>query len=610
MVLLSMAAATYAAQAFLAIVAGRHLYGDGSWFLVKMLSENHVAIWNAHGWRDFFVGRFGAFAYQEYPTLLAARLHVRNPQLLSLIYGTTLFSFKPLSILLCYHFARDKRLVIFPLLTLFAVTINSEVYLVSETHLMTALFWPALFGVLFCRELKGFDLAAMIVVSAPLLVCYETMVAFGVFLCGACIYRYLAIARSSREKWLTGVFFCWYSTGVVLAVLSLIFPRDATQKQDFLRSLLFVFRNDHIGARVSCVILVLCALIVLIPERFRTALSAVTAIAIVCSLAIPVYIIRHPQLTHFGAHILARTMNSNVPLVLACVFMALFFHLIRIGTNQYKRLFVVAAVLGLCQCGWSMIATMQWSNMLTVLRAELRTHSGPVPLEETPLYQWTVDGQPMRGLHAEWPLMSLSILYSDNRSVRAIIVPPARSFLPFDPFAAASLPDLSRFRIRYDDYREFLAQQWQYRLGETLTFTRGGSAALFMRGNWQGAEDWATWGGDSDFGLDLPISPGELPKTLLLSAMVAPNLSLNYPDLAVQVEVNNVALGTWRFQYSPDVFTTRTVQIPRDVLTLSNPVQIRFHAVGMVRSPTEMGKGQDPRKLSLAFVKLTLAGTE
>ena len=610
MVLLSMAAATYVAQLFLAIVAGRHLYGDGSWFLIKMLSENHVAIWNVHGWHDFFVGRFGAFAYQEYPTLLAARLHVRNPKLLSLIYGTTLFSFKPLSILLCYRFARDKRLVIFPLLTLFAVTMNSEVYLVSETHLMTALFWPALFGLLFCRELKGFNLVAMIVVSAPLLLCYEAMAIYSPFLCAACVYRYFAIANCRRERWLCGIFFVWYGVSTVLAVLAIVFPRDASNREGFLRSLLFIFRHNHVSARVSCIILVLCGLIILIPERFRKALNGLTALAVLCSLAIPVYIIRHPQLTHFGMHILARTMNASVPLVLTCAFVVVFLHLMRIGMAQYKKLFVVAAVLGMCQCGWSMVATMQWSNMLTMLRAELRTHSGPLPLEQTSLYQSTVDGQPMRNLHADWPVMSLSILYSDDRMVRTIILPPPTAFLPFDPFAAALLPDLSHYGIRYDVYREVLAHRWQYSLGETLTFTRGGSAALFMRGSWQNAEDWATWGGGPDFGLDLPISDERLPKTVLLTAMVAPNLSPSYRELAVQVLVNNVALDTWTFEYSPDIFTTRAVQIPRDVLALSNPVQIRFRALGPVHSPSEMGKGQDPRKLSLAFVKLKLSGAQ
>ncbi len=450
MLLLATAAGAYFAQAFLATVAGRHLYGDGSWYLVRMLSENQVTILNA-GWHDFFSGRFGSFAYQEFPTLLAGRLHVRNPKLLSLIYGATLFSFKPLSILLCYRFARDKRLVIFPVLTLFAITMNSEVYLVTETHLMTALFWPALFGLLFCREFEGFDLVAMIAVSAPLLLCYEAMAIYSPVLCAACVYRYFAIAKSTREKWLSWTFFVWFTASTVLAVLAIVFPRDLSQREGFLKSVLFVFRNDHIGARVSCVVLVLCAVVVLIPERFRTALNAVTVVAMACSLAIPVYIIRHPQLTHFGTHILARTMNSNAPLILTCVFVALFFHRMRIGTNQYTRLFVIAAVLGICQCGWSMIATMEWSNMLTVLRAELRTHSGPVPLEQTALYQTTIDGQPMRNLYADWPVISLSILYSDNRTVQTIIF-PSGGFRPFDPYSESSLPNLQRCGITYAPY--------------------------------------------------------------------------------------------------------------------------------------------------------------
>jgi hypothetical protein len=459
MLLLAMAAAAYGAQVFLAIVTGRHLYGDGSWFLVKMLSENHVAVWNVAGWRDFFDGRFGAFAYQEYPTLLAVRLHVHNPKLLSLIYGLTLFSFKPISILLCYRFARDKRMIIFPLLTLFAITMNSEVYLVTETHLMSALFWPALFGLIYRRRFGPLDLAAMIVVSAPLLVCYESMAIYGLILCAACIYRYFAVAGSRRERWLSWVFFAWYALGVLFAALAIVFPRDLTNRNGFLRSMLFVLHNDHIGARVSCIVLILCAMIVLIPERYRTLQNGLAGIAVLCSLAIPAYIVLYPQATHFGTHVIARTMNASAPLVLAIGFVTLHFHLLRVGTAKYQRLFVIAAVLGICQSGWSMVATTQWSNMLTVLRAELRTHSGPVAFEGTPLSELAVDGQPMRELHASWPLISLSILYSDRRTVQTILLPPAGGFQPFDPNNPAALPDLKRFGFSYAPYLAALAAQ-------------------------------------------------------------------------------------------------------------------------------------------------------
>jgi hypothetical protein len=459
MLLLAMAAAAYGSQAVLAIVTGRHLYGDGSWFLVKMLSENHVAVWNIHGWRDFFVGRFGAFAYQEYPTLLAARLHVHNPKLLSLIYGVTLFSFKPLSILLCYRFARDKRLVIFPLLTLFAITMNSEVYLISETHLMSALFWPALFGLMYRREFRPLDLAAMVLVSAPLLVCYESMALYGVILCGACVYRYFAVVDSRRERWLSWIFFSWYGLGTLFAVLAIVFPRDVANRQGFLKSMLFVLHNDHIGARVSCAVLVLCALIVLVPEGYRIVLNGFVGIAVLCSLAIPLRIVLHPETTHFGTHVIARTMNASAPLALAAAFLALHFHLLQVGTVKYQRLFVIATVLGMCQSGWSMVASTQWSNMLTLLRVELQTHSGPVAFDDTLLSQVVVNGQPIRNLHADWPLMSLSILYSDRRTVQTILLPPAGGFEPFNPNSAATLPDLKRFGFSYDPYLAALSER-------------------------------------------------------------------------------------------------------------------------------------------------------
>ena len=243
-----MAAALYVSQAALAVVYGRHLFNDGAWFVVKMLSENHIAIWNPHGWHDFYVGRFGAFAYQEFPTLLASRLRVRNPQTLIWIYGATLYSFKPLGILLCYGFARDKRLVIFPVLTLFAVSMNSEAYLISETHLMTALFWAALFG-LICRrrEFNSLDLAAMILVSAPLLLCYETMAVYGLILCAACVYRYFAVANSRREKWLCWIFFAWYGLGAIFGALAIVFPRDPSNRNGFLQGISCVPHRTHRG---------------------------------------------------------------------------------------------------------------------------------------------------------------------------------------------------------------------------------------------------------------------------------------------------------------------------------------------------------------------------
>ena len=139
--LTSAAVGAYLIHILYAVFVSRHLFGDGAWFLLKMLVENHVARWYSSLSRDFFVSRFGAFFCHEYPTLLASRLGVTDLGTLSSVYGLTLFVFKPLSLLLCYVFSPDKRAILFPLLGLFAGSINAEAYMVSETHLFASLFW-------------------------------------------------------------------------------------------------------------------------------------------------------------------------------------------------------------------------------------------------------------------------------------------------------------------------------------------------------------------------------------------------------------------------------------------------------------------------------------
>jgi hypothetical protein len=603
-ILLAMAAAMYLAQAALSVVSGLHLFNDGAWHLVKMLSENHVAIWNAHGWRDFYFGRFGTLFYQQYPTVVASRLHVRNPQVLIWIFGATLYSFKPLSILLCYRFARDKRLLIFPVLTLVAVSMNSDAYIVSETHLMTALFWPALFGLLFCPEFKGLDLAAIVVVSAPLILCYETMCAFGLFLCAGCVYRLLVIAKSRREQWLGWLLLVWFALGAVFGTLGIIFPRDLTNREGFRQGLFFMFHLDHIGARISCFVLVICVLIVLLPERYRKTINVLTAIAAASSLEIPLYILRHPERTHLGTQVAARTVNATVTLALAVAFVAVFFHLLRVGTFQYSRLFVIAAALGICQAAWMAIVTTQWTDMIMLLRSELRTHTGAIPFESSQLAQWTLDGQPIRTLTAEWAMPALSIMYSDNSVVKSMIVPEPGHVSCFDPWLASTLPKLQRFGF---DYRPYLAASANrsYDLGEWISFGEEDATAIRKDRGWWNTEPWGTW--SSDEAAVTVNLPGPAASDLFLESVVRSYVNEKNPDVQVEVLVNNVPAGEWKFHYKPgaDAYEQRDLVISQEALNRKHPPVILFLVSG-ARSPSELGLGGDPRKLGFAAVKMRL----
>jgi hypothetical protein len=482
---------------------------------------------------------------------------------------------------------------------------NSEGYLISETHLMSALFWAALFGLLCQREFGWFDLAAMTVVSAPLILCYETMAVFGLVLVGACIYRVLAIAKSPQEKWLTMVFGTWYGLGVVFAILAIIFPRDPTQRADFVKGLLFVFHYRHIGARVSWIVLILCALIVAIPAIYKKTLDVLAGLAIICSLGIPAFILLHPELTSLDEHIVARTMNASVPLALAAAFLAVYFGLVQVDTGKYKRLFVMVAVLGICQSAWSLVASSQWSNMLMVLRSELRTHTGPVPFENSLLSRSTLDGQPMRAMHAEWPLISLSIFYADEGKVQAILLPLTTSFHPFDPHISSALPRLERFHIDYSQYLAVLPKTGPYELGQWIDFGDGGNAIPYETGGWWNPEPWGTWTTEHaglmiDFG-------GEVKTDLVMDAIATAFVNERNPAVDVEVLVNDMPAGEWNFRFKNGAleYQTYRMMLSQKALNKELPVVIRFRVMG-AGSPAAVGLSGDSRLLGLALRRLRL----
>ena len=471
-VLLSAAGTAYLLHVLYAVFVSRHLFGDASWFLLKMLSENHVARWYTD-YRDFYVGRYGAFAFQEYPTLLFSRLGITSLATLSTIYGVTLFGFKPFSLVLCYHFSKDKRAVVFPLLTLFAGSINSEAYIVSETHLFVALFWPALIILLSADSISGATLAILAPLSAPLILCYESMAVYGVILGAACLYRARGISRSRRERIACWIFCGWYLLGAVLAILAIVRHRDPVNRSGFLRSMFLVLRYGDIAAWVSCVVLALVTIVLLGRIRSRGELRRLVALSAALSSLIVLQIVAWPGQTNFGLHVMARSMNVLVPLLVVPLYLLWHSGRLAIDPAKFRAVLLITACLGIAQSTWNILASSEWSNMLTQMRTEVRNNRGVIPLEESAMSRRTIDGAPIRRLHGDWPVLPLSIILADAGNVSAMIDPGSEPFRPFDPYVAGSLPALQRYGVRYDTYLKALSDAKQRELSaEVLTTER------------------------------------------------------------------------------------------------------------------------------------------
>ena len=454
-VLLSAACTAYLLHVIYAVFVSRHLFGDASWFLLKMLSENHVAHWYTD-YRDFYVGRYGAFVFQDYPTLFLSRLGITSLATLSAIYGVTLFAFKPLSLVLCYRFSKDKRAVVFPLLTLFAGSINSEAYIVSETHLFVALFWPALIILLDADSISGTTLATLAVLSAPLILCYESMAVYGVILAAACLFRSRGVGRPKGELVACWILCGWYLLGVVCALLSILNPRDPVNRSGFLKGIFLLLRYGNVAAWVSWILLGVVAVVLLARIRRNKELRRLVALSAALASLILLQILAFPAQTSFGFQFMARSMNVIVPLLVVPLYLLWHFGRLKIDPVQFRAVFAITACLGISQGAWNVLASTQWSNMLTLMRTEVRSSSGAIPLERSVMFRRSVGGAPIRRLNGDWPLLPLSIILADAGDVRAMIDPGPKPFRPFDPYIADSLPALQRYGVHYDRYLQAL----------------------------------------------------------------------------------------------------------------------------------------------------------
>lgn len=581
-----------------------HLYADGSWWLVRIASTRSWYFWIADWHRQWFQSRAFTILAEQTPVVLATRLGVHSLHALSLIFGATLYSHALISLYICYRYTARRWYLLFPLLSLYAGSMNVEALQVSDSHFALSLYWPVLFILLFREELKGATRILLLALSIPLVLTYESTLFFGVILAGVCIWR---IKKYSHARAFTAGVAVWYLVCAGVAATAILIPFDPRNKSGFVNGLMGVLHSDHLGAKVSVLVLLSCALLLLTTVNYSRVqnLLAVVGIAAVLYEVFRVLVGKAP--VTLDSQVGARSLNLLVPLAVTGLLLFVLVGLLQPDRRAIQLVAVLVGALGIGQAFYGIGCLIRWQGMLATLRYELMLHEGPIPFGSSVMSRDQLGPLHLRDLHATWPLLPLSLYEAEHGDVKSILLTDPGGYLPFDPFAVSSFPDLARYGVHYDSYERALRQNWQYQLGETLTFPRGGSALQFLTGSWSTPEDWATWSESRDFGIKLPIRAGELPESVTLEAQVVPNLSENHANSSAEVLVNGEIVGRWNFRYVPQ-FEIRTVEarVPREVLAKRNPVEIQFHMLEPVLSPTEQGKATDPRNLALAFLKMRL----
>jgi hypothetical protein len=445
-VALGIALTSLVLQAVVLVVSQSHLFADGAFYLYSILTTE------APLGPDF--GRHFAHVVTQWPAVVGIQMGLADVDRLSYLLGVGLYLPALVGIACCaWIVRRNVEWVLFPLLAAAAVTSNSSFFVVSESHLLVALFWPLLFLLVFDRCWSWRAFAAAAVLALPTLRCYESMIFFGPVLAVTVGWRSMT-ARNRLESVGFAVLASYFVAGTAIAAGGVLHPQLPENYSQFRNSL--VFFRDHLGhwhwlglTSMPAAAAVSLSLATGLKHRGWLALMLVMigGAAVIAAL-VPVY---HPMSVAPLLHYRARILNAYVPPLLALV---LFVTLRRRPPGETWRFaFSLVAVLTIAQLTWHVLAVREWRNYRRLFRYEVANNRGLVPFDRSRLSNTSVHGHPIAAMNWDWTMPTVSIFLAPRGEVRALIDnPPKGYWQPFSPSEREQLPNLARYGINFDQY--------------------------------------------------------------------------------------------------------------------------------------------------------------
>ena len=431
----------------LAITGRTVLFADGAFYLTWILEHQRPM--------DFDSGRHFAHLVTQVPAVLALRLGVSDLKLLTGLFALGLWVPFAIGFWICRRAAGLRQeLVLFPLVSFFAVTANSSFVIVSESHLVVSLFWALLLVLAVPRPWSGWWLALAVGLGLPLLRSYESMVLLGPILAIAASWR-AAVTHSRSLRLGAAAVAVWCLAGTTVAAYWTLFPRVPFNRQAFTGALLPL--RDHLGHMHGFILLSLSALVLMGIAAVRGRARVLTlgiAVFLLAAIALSLQPLLRPATVAPLLHYHARTLNLSLTLALT----AAFAFTLRWGCNvplvRWAHASSVLLILAAAQTTWFAFATWHWIGYFSLVRREVSSASGLRAFEETRLGQPLVDGHPAATMNWGWTMPTLSILVAPGGVVRAIIANPLaeRGWQPFDPRNPDSLPRLQHYGVDYGAY--------------------------------------------------------------------------------------------------------------------------------------------------------------
>jgi len=607
----------YALDAGYAVFAQRHLYGDASWFLVKIMSTGSVTSFYTDFFHQFYYSRFVSYWLTQAPTVIALHLGVHGAQLLSWILGSTYFGLKLASLVICYKLLDDgkKLFVVFPLFGLFAGTINSDIYIVTETHVAVSFLWPI--AILLTKHERIGPVAKYLgffgILAASFT--YESWAFFSPLLMVA---GYLNARRlDGKQRSTIGAMSVLLLVPLCVNWAAILFPRDPTNEAGFVQGVISVFTGTlnhiatwHVTALASTLAVLLFALFMLAKrEMLRATLYGwlLWPVVLILAIAPPLHFLMYHNGLVFGYSIVDRGFGG---LAIQLILLVLY-----IGASGTKALDLRSAIkasasvlvaLAVGQVASQILATRAWVHALDVTKATLATEHGSIPCSVIDRRSSSTGRVAPSTIMCSWWAYPMSVLFAKAGMVQSILAPPNLVFQPFNPLDAGSLPRFLYGGPDYAKYTATLGSSFTLHLGERASFTSGSEKVVMLRRGFSQPEPWATWTDGDVAKMHVCLENLAKMRSLRLTFEMIPFVTLSQPDRQISVVLPSGTAARWDFHY-PDVKPgSRSLTISENDWPASGCGDITFHMLGAVRSPLELGMSGDPRKLGFALIAVSV----
>ena len=451
--------------AALSVLALRGLVADGAYYFIVLLERRWPTTVEP--------GRIFAHVLTQWPLVIGLKAGITDIQTLRYLHSLGLYYLAPAHLALCYWVVprAQREALVWPLLSLFAGSMNAWFVTVTESHVLTFLFWPLALFMVYGRFAETRKLLLFVLLSFAALLSYETMAAQGLLLASISLWR----AQSSRASIERTVWLC--TTGVFLAGTAIasyfaLYPRKPANRAGFVSGV-FRFAGTSIDDLNYPVLLSVLGLSLvatfflwgsLKPRLSRYLLGAFGTAAAVVAFA-PIL---QPESLRPIQQFQARAWIGFLPVALGITMLVT--RRWRPSPAGFRLGMAALTLLAFAQLSWQIGATGQWHGYTQLFKTELQTHRGFVPFESSALVRTQVGIQIVRNLTWEFTVQLMSIALAPNGQVSTIIGVPGGAWWPYDPeerndpanfqrpMDARSLPRLERYGVDYSRYLEALGR--------------------------------------------------------------------------------------------------------------------------------------------------------